>query len=161
MYDLCGLVLPAQPIFALLFSTMFFKFLTVAALASFEIYAAIPAGFAFGLSPFTIFFASVSGGLAGVFVAAFLGDKIRSFIARYKKPKAPKPQTGLVYRIWNKYGIIGLGFLGTLTVGAPASIAVGLGFNASLKKLLTWCCIGVVTRCILFTTIGYHGANLF
>ena len=140
---------------------MFLKFLTVAALASFEIYAAIPAGFAFGLSPFTIFFASVIGGLAGVFIAAFLGDKIRAFFTRFKKVKEEKPKEGIVYRIWNKYGIIGLGFLGTMTVGAPASIAVGLGFNASLKKLLTWCCIGVIIRCVLFTVIGYHGANLF
>ena len=103
------------------------RILTVAGLASFEIYAAIPAGFAFGLSPWTIAFASITGGLAGVFVAAFLGDKIRQVIARYKKKKEIKSKTSLVYRIWNKYGIIGLGFFGTMTVGAPASIAVGIG----------------------------------
>lgn len=140
---------------------MFLKIVTVAALASFEIYAAIPAGFAFGLSAWIIFFASITGGLAGVFVAAFLGDKIRSFIAKYKKQKKEKSRTGLVYRIWDKYGIIGLGFLGTITVGAPVSIAVGVGFNAPLKKLITWCCLGVITRCVIFTVIGYHGAKLF
>jgi membrane protein YqaA with SNARE-associated domain len=140
---------------------MFLKILTVAALASFEIYAAIPAGFAFGLSPWIILLASITGGLTGVFIAAFLGDKIRKFAARYKKQKEAKPKTGLVYRIWNKYGIIGLGFLGTITVGAPVSIAVGVGFNASLKKLITWCCIGVITRCAVFTFIGHHGAKLF
>ena len=139
---------------------MFLKIVTVIALASFEIYAAIPAGFAFGLSPLVIFFASITGGLAGVFIAAFLGDKIRSFIFKYKKKKEEKPKTSLVYRIWNKYGIIGLGFLGTLTVGAPVSIAVGVGFNAPLQKLITWCCLGVITRCVLFTFIGYHGAKL-
>lgn len=140
---------------------MFLKFATVVALASFEIYAAIPAGFAFGLSPWVIFLASITGGLAGVFVAAFLGDKIRAFIYKYKKKKEEKPKTGLVYRIWNKYGIIGLGFLGTITVGAPVSIAVGVGFNAPLRKLITWCCLGVITRCLVFTVIGYHGAQLF
>jgi len=96
-----------------------------------------------------------------VFVAAFLGDKIRQVIARYKKKKEIKSKTSLVYRIWNKYGIIGLGFFGTMTVGAPASIAVGIGMNASLKKLLTWCCIGVITRCVIFTVIGYYGVQLF
>ena len=142
---------------------MLFKVLTVIALASFEIYADIPAGFAFGLSPWTIFFASVIGGIAGVFVAAFLGDKIREFVSRYKKKKEKKekPRTGMVYRIWDKYGIIGLGFLGTMTVGAPVSIAVGVGFNAPLKKLITWCCVGVLMRCALFTIVGYHGAKLF
>ena len=139
---------------------MFLKVATVAALASFEIYAAVPAGFAFGLSPWAILIASVLGGVAGVFVAAFLGDKIRVFASRYKKKKEPKPKTGLVYRIWEKYGIIGLGFLGTMTVGAPVSIAVGVGFNAPLRKLITWCCVGVLIRCTLFTIIGYHGAKL-
>ena len=140
---------------------MFLRIATVVALASFEIYAAIPAGFAFGLSAWIIFFASITGGMAGVFIAAFLGDKIRAFISKYKKKKEEKPRTGLVYQIWDKYGIIGLGFLGTVTVGAPVSIAVGVGFNAPLKKLITWCCLGVIARCVVFTVIGYHGAKLF
>ncbi len=139
---------------------MLYKILTVAGLASFEIYAAIPAGFAFNLSPWVIFFASVSGGIIGVFVAAFLGDRIRKFFSRNKEAKEAKPQTGMVYRIWNKYGIIGLGFLGTITVGAPVSLAVGIGFKAPLQKLITWCCIGVITRCISFTLIGYYGLKL-
>ena len=140
---------------------MFLKILTVAGLASFEIYAAIPTGFAFGLSPWMIFIASVTGGVAGVFVAAFLGDRIRKFFTKNKFSKEEKPKTGLIYRIWNKYGIIGLGFLGTMTVGAPISLAVGIGFKAPLQKLITWCCIGVVTRCLVFTLIGYYGLKMF
>ena|SRR5215204_3544225 len=140
---------------------MFFKVITVAALASFELYAAIPAGFAFGLPAWIILLASVTGGVSGVFIAAFLGDRVRRFFYRDPKPKNEKPKTGLVHRIWNKYGIIGLGILGTISVGAPISIAVGVGFNAPLRKLITWCCIGVITRCLLFTFIGYHGAKLF
>ena len=155
---------------------MFLKTLTVAGLATFEIYAAIPAGFAFGLPAWTIFFASVTGGLTGVFVAAFLGDKIRAFFHKNKPVHSSHAQHPVdtlrvkekqenkhpvLRRIWNKYGIIGLGFLGTLSVGAPISIAVGAGLNANLKKLLTWCCIGVLTRCVLFTLVGYYGLQLF
>ena len=137
------------------------EIITVAGLAAFEVYAAIPAGFAMGLHPGTIFTASTVGGLAGVFVAAFLGNSIRKFFTRNKKVKEEKPKTGLVYRIWNKYGVIGLGFLGTMTVGAPVSLAVGVGFNVPLKKLITWCCVGVLVRCALFTTIGHYGMKLF
>lgn len=139
---------------------MFFKVLTVAGLASFEIYAAIPAGFAFGLSPWIIFAASLTGGVAGVFIAAFLGDSVRKFFSRNKTPKEKLPNNSLIYRIWNKYGIIGLGFLGTITVGAPVSLAVGIGFKAPLQKLITWCCLGVLTRCISFTLIGHYGLKL-
>lgn len=140
---------------------MFLKILTVAGLASFEIYAAIPAGFAFELSPITIFIASVTGGLAGLFVTAFLGDRIKQFFFRGRKQKVKEVKNGLIYRIWNKYGTIGLGFFGTMTLGAPASIAVGIGLNASIQKLLMWCCIGVFVRCLIFTIIGYYGAQLF
>ncbi|MGZ8558575.1 MAG: small multi-drug export protein [Chitinophagaceae bacterium] len=140
---------------------MFLKTLSVAGLATFEIYAAIPMGFAFGLSAWTIFIASVTGGLIGVFVAAFLGDKIRAFFHKNKPIKEKENKHPVIRRIWNKYGIIGLGFLGTLSVGAPVSIAVGTSLNANLNKLVTWCCIGVLTRCVLFTIIGYYGLQLF
>ncbi len=133
------------------------KILTVLGLATFEIYAAIPAGFAMGLNPWVIFFASLTGGLIGVFAAVFLGDKIEAFLKKYRKPKPPKPKTGMVYRIWEKYGIIGLGLLGTFTVGAPISIAVGVGFNAPLRKMILWCCLGVFFRAAIFTTLGHFG----
>ena len=140
---------------------MILKILTVAGLATFEIYAAIPAGFAMGLSAWVIFFASVIGGLVGVFVAAFLGDKIRDFVAKYKKPSTKEVKTDtLAYRIWNKFGIIGLGFFGTFTVGAPVSIAVGVGLNAPILKLVIWCCIGVIARCIVFVLAGHYGMKL-
>ena len=139
---------------------MILEILTVAGLASFEIYAAIPTGFAFELHPIIIFLSSLVGGLAGVFVAAFLGDRIRKLFSKKKTQKEEKPKTSLAHRLWLKYGIIGLGFIGTVTVGAPASIAVGIGFNAPLKKLLTWCCIGVLVRCAVFTTIGYYSVKL-
>ena len=140
---------------------MLLKILTVLGLATFEIYAAIPAGFAFGLSPWIIFFASFTGGLLGVYVSAFLGDKIRSIFYKNKPKKevADKKQAMLLV-LWKKYGVIGLGFFGTFSVGAPISIAVGTGLNADLKKLATWCCVGVLTRCIVFTLIGYYGLQL-
>ena len=141
---------------------MLLKILTVAGLATFEIYAAIPAGFAFGLSPWAIFFASLVGGIAGVFVAAFLGDKIRALFHKNKPTKEAAAQKHpMILKLWNKYGIIGLGFLGTVSVGAPISIAVGVGLNANIKKLVSWCCIGVLTRCIVFTLVGYYGLQLF
>ena len=141
---------------------MFLKILTVAGLATFEIYAAIPAGFALGLSAWTIFFASVIGGLIGVFVAAFLGDKIRAVFHKKKPTKEiAEKKHPVILRLWNKYGIFGLGFLGTISVGAPISLAIGIGLNTNIKKLATWCCIGVITRCIVFTLIGWYGLQLF
>ncbi len=142
---------------------MIYKILTVAGLATFEIYAAIPTGFAFGLNPWVIFFASLAGGIAGAFIAAFLGEKIEKNISKYRKPKTEikNKKPNLAHKLWEKYGIVGLGLVGTFTVGAPVSIAVGVGFNVSMPKLLTWCCIGVLLRCAVFTIIGHFGMKLF
>jgi len=141
---------------------MILKALTVAGLATFELYAAIPAGFAFHLSPWVIFFASAFGGLIGVFVVTFLGNRIGTFL---RKKRAAKKNVvkkhPLLRNFWKKYGTIGLGFLGTISVGAPISLAVGIALNANIKKLVAWCCIGVITRCIVFTLLGAYGLKLF
>jgi len=112
---------------------MVLKLLTVAGLATFEMYAAIPAGFAFGLSPWSIFLASLTGGLAGAFAATFFGDRIRTFFHKNRPPKEETKRHPVITRIWSKYGIAGLGFLGTMTVGAPISIAVGTGLNVNFN----------------------------
>lgn len=140
---------------------MLYKILTVAGLSTFEIYAAIPAGFAFKLSPLVIFLASAIGGLVGVFVAAYLGDIIKNWLSKFRKPKPAKSEPGFVLKIWEKYGVIGLGLLGTMTVGAPISIGVGVGFNVPTNKMVFWCCLGVLIRCALFTAIGHFSLKLF
>ena len=141
---------------------MIYKILTVIGLATFEIYAAIPAGFAFKLNPISIFLYSVLGGLIGVFVAAYLGDIIKKWIITFKKNKVEKvaKEPGFVLKIWQKYGVIGLGLLGTMTVGAPISIGIGVGFNVPTNKMVFWCSLGVILRCALFTAIGHFGLQL-
>jgi uncharacterized membrane protein len=141
---------------------MIYKILTVIGLATFEIYAAIPAGFAFKISPIEIFLYSMLGGLIGVFVAAYLGDIIKKWLNKFRGTTIPKntKEPGFVLKIWNKYGVIGLGLLGTMSVGAPISIGIGVGFNVPTNKMVFWCSIGVILRCALFTTIGYFGLTL-
>lgn len=142
---------------------MIYKILTVIGLATFEIYAAIPAGFAFKLHPIEIFSYSVWGGLIGVFVAAYLGDIIRKWVSKFRKNIVNKEtkEPGFVLKIWQKYGVIGLGLLGTMSVGAPISIGIGVSFNVPTNKMVFWCSLGVVLRCAIFTAVGYYGLKLF
>jgi membrane protein YqaA with SNARE-associated domain len=141
---------------------MIYKILTVIGLATFEIYAAIPAGFAFKLNPIAIFSYSLIGGLIGVFVAAYLGDIIKKWISTFRKNKVEKfaKEPGFALKIWQKYGVVGLDLLGTMTVGAPISIGIGVGFNVPTNKMVFWCSLGVLLRCALFTAIGYFGLQL-
>ena len=92
---------------------------------------------------------------------AYSTDIIKKWISKFRKPKVAKSEPGFVLKIWEKYGVIGLGLLGTMTVGAPISIGVGVGFNVPTNKMVFWCCLGVLIRCALFTTIGHFSLKLF
>jgi hypothetical protein len=141
---------------------MFFKLLTVTAMASFEIYAAIATAHAFGFGTWTILACTLVGGIAGVFIAAFLGHRIERFISKYiRKNKKPKPKTGFIYKIWDKYGLYGIGTIGTFLLGAPAAIGVGVGFNANMKKLIPICLATVIVRCVCFTFFSDFIKGLF
>jgi len=86
---------------------------------------------------------------------------IQRMVGKYRKEKKEeKPKSSFVLKIWEKYGLIGLGVIGTITVGGPISIGVGVGFNVPINKLVFWCCIGVVARCALFTFLGEVGMNM-
>jgi hypothetical protein len=141
---------------------MLIEIITVTAMSTFETYAALGAAHAFGLSTWVILFCTLTGGLAGVFIAAFLGDRIEKFVSnKFRKNKSPGPKTGLIYSIWYKYGIYGLGIIGTFLFGAPAAIGVGVGLNADMKKLVNLCLATVVVRCFAFTFFSDYIKGLF
>jgi membrane protein YqaA with SNARE-associated domain len=143
---------------------MIYKILLVAFLSTFEIYAAIASGLAFKLSPFIICITTIVGGVIGVFVSAFLGEKIKHFVAKYKKPKPAKEISSkdkLIRKLWDRYGVVGIGFVGTLIIGGPASIGIGYGFGVHPKQLLKWCLIAVFIRSIVYSYFFDFIVHLF
>ena len=58
--------------------------------------------------------------------------------------KEKKEQPGLIYRIWHRYGVIGLGLLAPLLTGAPLGVALGLTLGAPSRRLLFWTSVGIV-----------------
>ncbi len=146
---------------------MLYKILTIVLLSSFEIYVAIATGMAFKLSPHVICISTLTGGISGVFIAAFLGDKIKAFVARFKKPrdaytqKKDSAKEKLLLKLWHKYGVFGIGFIGTFLLGAPASIGIGYGFGVQAKQLVRLCLIAVVIRCVVYSYFFDFMKNLF
>jgi hypothetical protein len=144
---------------------MLYKIVTVIVLSSFEIYVAIGTGMAFKLSPHIICASTLFGGIIGVFVAAFLGEKIKNLVSRFRKPKAStqpaeKKETFLI-KLWHRYGVFGIGFIGTFLLGAPASIGVGYGFGVQAKTLIKMCLLAVIIRCVVYSYFFDFIKNLF
>jgi hypothetical protein len=123
------------------------KILIVFGIGIVELLTAIPTGFALGLHPAWVGVASTAGALVGVVGIVLLGDRVRSWILRlHRKSSEPSAgeSKGLVYRIWARYGVIGLGLLAPLITGIPLGVTLGIVFGAPYKTLTFWSCLGAV-----------------
>jgi hypothetical protein len=136
------------------------KLISVFAIGVLELWGAIPAGFAFQLHPILIATASALGSTASAVLVILLGDSLRTWILRHRGGKAGK-HSGRVRRIWDKYGVIGLGLLSPLITGAPLGAALGVSFGASPRRLLLWMVVGIVVWSAILTTAGALGIAQF
>ncbi|MGZ7050054.1 MAG: small multi-drug export protein [Methanobacterium sp.] len=121
-----------------------------------ELWAGIPLGLALQLNPFLTGTVAALGAITAAFIVSFLGEGVREkFIKwRYKDKDLKK---GTFYKVWNKYGIIGLGLLSPLLFGAPLGAALGIVLGAERKALFMWMSIGIVLWSIFLTLAGYFG----
>ena len=133
------------------------KLLSVFVLAAIELWAAIPAGLALGLHPVLIGITVAGGAILGTFVVVFFGERIRNWLVRRHAGKEGKKQPGLIHRIWQRYGTIGLGLLAPLVTGAPLGAALGLALGASTGRLMIWMSLGIILWTTILTTIGTLG----
>ena len=94
------------------------------------------------------------------FLVIFLGECVRRwFIKRRYGDKTP--EHGKIYEIWKRYGVIGLGLLSPLVLGAPLGAAVGIGLGADRNRLLLWMAVGIVIWSIILTAAGLYGVLSF
>lgn len=135
------------------------KFITVTGLGIIELWAAIPAGTALKLHPLLNGLAAGLGAIIGALLVILIGDRLRNWLLKKKENK--QKNKGQIYRIWNKYGVIGLGMLSPLITGAALGAAIGISLGASPKRLLFWMSIGIVFWTILLTAISTFGFAIF
>jgi hypothetical protein len=83
------------------------------------------------------------GAALGTLAVLAVGDRIRN---RPPTPlaKAATRHRGLLYGIWARYGVPGLGLSAPLFVGAPPGAAMGIILGAPTARLLLWTMLGIV-----------------
>lgn len=136
---------------------VFLKFATVVGLGIIELWAAIPAGLALGLNPLLTGLASALGSILALIFVVLLGDRIRNWIISRRKQKKVKEENSSIERIWDKYGVIGLGLLSPLITGAPLGAAIGVSLGAPPSRLILWMVIGIVVWAIILTLVSTLG----
>jgi len=126
-----------------------------------ELWAGIPVGLALKLNPFIIGAVSAMGAIFAAFLVCIIGEGIREKFVKWRYRDEKNLKNGRYYKIWNKYGIVGLGLLSPLLFGAPLGAALGIASGAEKKPLLIWMSIGIILWSIILTLAGYLGIMTF
>lgn len=141
------------------------KLLSVIGLAMIELWAAIPAGLALGLNPLLVGLGAAVGAISGTLIVVLVGGKLRRWLYRRHSGKKAEQPSGLISKIWQRYGLIGLGLLAPLLTGAPLGAALGLSLGAPAGRLMVWIILGIVLWTAILTSVGILGLagldNLF
>jgi hypothetical protein len=140
---------------------LFIKFITVAGLGIIELWAAIPMGTALKLHPLLNGTASALGAVIGAVLVIVLGDRLRNWLLKRRGRGKEQEKKGQIYRIWDKYGVIGLGMLSPLLTGAPLGAAIGISLGASPGRLIFWMSFGILIWTIILTIISTLGFEWF
>jgi len=126
-----------------------------------ELWAAIPLGFVLNLNPILIGLLSALGAIFAAFLVSTVGDSIRERVIKWRYGENKDLKSSRYYHIWNKYGIIGLGFLSPLLFGAPLGAALGIALGAEKRPLIVWMSVGIVIWSVILTTAGFLGLMSF
>jgi membrane protein YqaA with SNARE-associated domain len=126
------------------------KLLTVLGLGAIELWTAIPAGIALKLHPLVVGITAAIGAILGVLVVLMLGERIRTRLLR-RHDRGKDRQHGRIFHVWTRYGVVGLGLLAPLLVGAPLGTALGITLRAPTRRLLFWMSLGIVLWSTLLT----------
>ncbi|MBZ0279115.1 MAG: small multi-drug export protein [Anaerolineae bacterium] len=138
------------------------KILSIFALAWFSFWPAIPAGLALGLSPLLVIATTTLSYVSGVVLVALFGGRVRDWALRRLGRQTAGQSDTLIARIWQRFGIIGLGLAAPMTVGAQIGAALGISLNAPSRRLLLWMSLGALAWSIALTLavlLGVVGAQ--
>ena len=122
------------------------------------IWKSVPVGFILNLHPILVCTMTILGASLGVLLIYLIGSKLKRRILSLSGKSNKKQQK--INKIFDRYGVPGLGMLATLVVGPALTMALGLTIVKNGKNLLLWTNIGIVVWSVLLTLIGQVGVNI-
>jgi hypothetical protein len=122
-----------------------------------ELWVAVPLGLVLKISPPITAIVSALGSICAALKVSFAGSSLRKRFLLWRYGTEERFKEGKLYKIWNNYGIIGLGLISPLLFGAPLGTALGIVLGAEKVKLLIWMTIGIIIWSIGLTTALYLG----
>lgn len=122
--------------------------------------AAIPAGAAAGTNAWGAAMFAWAGYSAGALVVLVAGAPVRAWLVRKLRiPVARDPQK-FIWRIWDRWGLAGLGLLAPVTIGPQAGSVLALAIGEKPLRILVALSLGVLPWCIVFAVLTSLGFKL-
>lgn len=135
------------------------KLFTVFIASAVEIVAGVPLGLAMGLHPVLIAVISACGSVVSVVAVVLVGEAARSRLVTRLQHKPQGKRAQAVRRVWDRYGVVGLGLLSPLLTGSPLGAGIALALGAPGRRTLAWFSLGGVFWSITLTTLGALGVE--
>jgi uncharacterized membrane protein len=129
-------------------------------LAFFWFIGAIPAGIGLGLHPVVAAVTAWLSYMAGVVVIVVIGAPLRERLIRRFNVSLEHDQSKLFWRVWDRFGLIGLGLLAPITTGSQIGALIGLALGVQPPRLLLGMGAGVALWSVVISVLAAFGASL-
>ncbi|MFM1993767.1 MAG: hypothetical protein RL537_456 [Actinomycetota bacterium] len=118
----------------------------------FEAIAVVPAGIVFGLDPTLVVVAAVIGNASTIFLFAYAGSRIRSWLLKRRQAKGKVGESKRFVRAqeaFNKWGVYGMALLGPLLIGTQFAAAISVAAGVKPLKASLIVTIGMAFWAVL------------
>lgn len=130
-------------------------------IAMLGLWKAIPAGVFLNISPLIIGIITFLGSFTTALLIFLFGGRIKQFILDRSENRRMQKKRGKIQHLIDRYGLVGLGILGTITVGPAASVAMGIIITKKRKKLLLWITAGIMLWSGVLTVLATLAYDMF
>jgi membrane protein YqaA with SNARE-associated domain len=125
------------------------------------IWKAIPIGIVLKTPPLSIYLMTVLGASTAVVLIYLFDGWVRQFVQRKMKRDKLMRKKIKMDKLVSKFGVIGIGLLGTLSMGPNITILMGLMVVNEKIKLLVWIIIGILLWSTILTSAAARSSELF
>ena len=122
--------------------------------------AAVPAGVAAGAPAWLAGLVAGFGYVAGAGVVLLAGAPLREWLVRKLKSPVERDPSKLVWRMWERGGLLGLCLVAPVTIGPQATAVIALAVGEKPRRILAAVAVGVLPWCAAFAALTALGFKL-
>jgi hypothetical protein len=122
--------------------------------------AAIPAGIAAGAGAWTAAVAAGLGYTLGGAVVLLAGAPLRAWLVKKLKIPVQRDPAKLIWRMWDRGGLLGLCLVAPVTIGPQATAVIALAAGERTPKIVSFIALGVAPWCFAFALLTAFGFKL-